>query len=99
MDIKTINKIKELKQKGKSEIEVSRELKIPPSSISYYYNSNTKKRIIEYGKKYKKLHPPKRGEKYRKYQREYHRRYYEKNKENLRAYQREKSKEYYKKKK
>jgi len=78
-----INKIKELKSKGKKQIEISKELNIPVSTVQYYFDKKHRIRGLKYAKEYRKTHPIERGDEYRKYQREYHLKWYQKNKERL----------------
>jgi len=75
-----INKIKELKSKGKKQIEISKELNIPTSTVQYYYDEKYKIQKLKYIREYRRKHKIKRGDNYRQYQREYHRQWYQKRK-------------------
>lgn len=68
-----INKIKELKKKGKTMVEISKELNLPYSTVQYYFNSKYKENQLKRSKEYVKKHGITRNEKnYKEYQRNYH---------------------------
>lgn len=71
-----VNQIKQLKEKGLSLNELFLKLKLPRSTIEYYYSEKRREGAINYQKKYQKENPPKRGDKYKDYQREYHKKRY-----------------------
>lgn len=92
-------RIRRLKEEGKTQSEISKELNIPYSTVQYYYNEKIRQRALNYQKEYQKRNPQTRGDKYREYQRKYHKKYYQKNLKSQRNYHKLKSKEYYYKEK
>ena len=68
---KIINKIKELKEKGKKTKQIAAKLKISYSTTFYHFSETRKQKAKEYQANYQKRNKPKRGDKYRDYQRDY----------------------------
>ncbi len=68
---KTINKIKELKEEGKTTKQIAAKLKISYSTAFYHFSETRKQKAKDYQTNYQKKNPPKRGDKYRDYQRDY----------------------------
>lgn len=70
---KQINKIKDLKEQGKKISEIVKTIKIPRSTVSYYFNDDDRKKQIERNKNYANKNGDQRDkEKYREYQKNYH---------------------------
>lgn len=92
------NKIKELKEKGKTPKEISEQLEIPYATTLYHSNQDVRKKQIENSLKYQRNNPQARDyEKYKKYQKKYQNNYYHnpENHERLKEYHREYQRERY----
>ena len=67
-----IKQIKQLKEKGKKQIEISKELEIPNSTVQYYFSDRQKEKTKERSKKrYKEKGDTRDKEHYKEYQRIY----------------------------
>jgi hypothetical protein len=77
----TINKIKELKKKGKTPKEISIKLKLAYSLVLYHYSDDYRKKSIERNKKTQKENPRRNKENYKKYQRKYQNKRYKEDEE------------------
>lgn len=71
-----INKIKKLKEQGKTIIQIKRLLNLSYTITWYYFSEENKNKAIKRNCVYQKTHDLNRGDKYRSYQRKYHREYY-----------------------
>lgn len=92
MEKEIINKIKELKEEGKTAKEISKELNMPYSSVRYHFSEKEKTKSIERAKKYNRENPEKiNKERNKLYQRKYKNDYYHspENHERLKEYHRE----------
>ena len=79
---KQINKIRDLKEKGKIISEIVKIIKIPRSTVTYYFNDDYKEKQIERSKDYLNKNGDKRNkDNYREYQKNYHRDRYNNDKE------------------
>ena len=71
-----IKKIEDLKKKGRTAKEVSKELNLNYQTVLYHYNPKVKEYKINYQREYQKKNKPVRDDKYREYQRIYHKERY-----------------------